>query len=49
MEEPSILDYLKSKLNPRRHPPITIPRPEAIGQLEAPENLDQQIFEDQEY
>ncbi|MDR3576283.1 MAG: glycosyltransferase family 39 protein [Anaerolineaceae bacterium] len=36
MEEPSVLDYLKSKLDPRRHPPVIIPRPEAVGQLEPP-------------
>jgi len=51
MEEPSVLDYLKSKLNPRRHPPVIIPRPEAVGQLEAPdilENPELDFFEGQE-
>ncbi|HMD87570.1 MAG TPA: glycosyltransferase family 39 protein [Anaerolineaceae bacterium] len=47
MEEPSILDYLKSKLNPRRHPPVIIPRPEAIGFLEAPVSPEQRLIEDQ--
>jgi hypothetical protein len=52
MEEPSVLDYLKSKLNPRRHPPVIIPNPEAVGQLEALETLEApelEFLEDQEF